>query len=229
MNLWVGHLVAAVIHTAMFIVAAYYVYKDSSGLEVEISNPPGPSFWFRVKSLVPYFPLLSTCNHALFLCGYRSPAIRWIEYSLSAGLMFVILGMLSGIGDSRALLLMIGANVALQFTGYASEIGPGGYSSITDSRSGEPVAISVGFVVFLFMQSTIILSYITVVTHKTGVPALVHVIILFMTLAMLSFGILAAVRMSNIARAWGYIALSIVSKTFLANAILFGSLRTEET
>lgn len=227
MNIWYGHLLAAVIHLAQFVVSMYMVVSDTDAIYAEITNHPGPSFSFQFKWLVPFFSLLSVFNHAMYLCRLWSPAVRWMEYSISAGLMFVLIGLMSGMSDLRAIIILLGANVALQYTGYASEIGPGDYSSMWDSKYGEPVAIAVGFVVFTFIETSLLLAYVTTVTSKSNVPPMVHVIVLFMVMAMSSFGILAAARLSNAARNWGYVILSIVSKSFLANATLFGSIRSE--
>jgi hypothetical protein len=46
---------------------------------------------------------------------------RWIEYSLSASLMIVLIAMLTGIGDIAALIALFGANAATMFFGLVQE------------------------------------------------------------------------------------------------------------
>ena len=46
---------------------------------------------------------------------------RWIEYSLSASLMIVLIAMLTGIGDIAALLALFGVNAAMIFFGLMQE------------------------------------------------------------------------------------------------------------
>ena len=46
---------------------------------------------------------------------------RWIEYSLSASLMIVLIAMLTGIGDIAALIALFGVNAAMIFFGLVQE------------------------------------------------------------------------------------------------------------
>jgi hypothetical protein len=46
---------------------------------------------------------------------------RWVEYSLSASLMIVVIGMLSGIADVAALIALFGVNAATMFFGLVQE------------------------------------------------------------------------------------------------------------
>lgn len=229
MQIFYGHLVAFIAHGSMFIIALTLVAKDENdGLLVEITNTPGPSRYFRVKWLVPFFSLLSAVNHCAYLYGYRKRWIKWAEYSISAGLMFVLVATLSGLNDIRGLVILVGANFGLQYTGFASE---GGFSeySLPDDRPhyNDEVPLFTGFCIFGCMQGATLVAYITTVIHKTGIPPMVHVIVSAITIAMSAFGVVATLKVSDTRREWLYILLSLTSKTFLANAVLFGSLRPE--
>lgn len=46
---------------------------------------------------------------------------RWIEYSLSASLMIVLIAMLTGVGDVAALIALFGVNAAMTFFGLVQE------------------------------------------------------------------------------------------------------------
>jgi hypothetical protein len=49
---------------------------------------------------------------------------RWLEYSLSASLMVVLIAMLTGIADYVALLALFGVNAAMIFLGWLMELLP---------------------------------------------------------------------------------------------------------
>jgi len=103
-------------------------------------GPPGSGvprqdvlFNLRLGPLVAVFLLLAALDHALvalppFRARYeRSLAAgvnpyRWLEYSLSASLMVVLIAMLTGIADYVALLAIFAANAAMIFLGWLMEL-----------------------------------------------------------------------------------------------------------
>lgn len=85
---------------------------------------------YRLGNLVSTFPAMSTANHlwsVLDQGGYDSVLkngvnpIRWAEYSVSAGLMYVVIAQLCGISDVKWLSMLATSNIALQYTGYSIE------------------------------------------------------------------------------------------------------------
>jgi hypothetical protein len=52
---------------------------------------------------------------------HRRNDARWIEYSLSASLMIVLIAMLTGIGDVAALIALFGVNASMIFFGLVQE------------------------------------------------------------------------------------------------------------
>lgn len=105
-----------------------------------MEGPPGSGlpkpdglFDLAVGPLVGAFLLLAALDHALvalppFRARYeRSLAagvnpFRWLEYSLSASLMVVLIAMLTGIADFVALLAIFAANAAMIFLGWLMEV-----------------------------------------------------------------------------------------------------------
>jgi hypothetical protein len=137
LRVWNGSL--ALFHAAQAVVIL--VLSNSFTLPVTLSfleGPPGtkPStnniYNLRIGPLVAVFLLLAALDHALVaaprihrwyernLAIERNPA-RWLEYSLSASLMIVLIAMLTGISELSALIALFGVNAAMIMLGAAME------------------------------------------------------------------------------------------------------------
>ncbi|HUK95911.1 MAG TPA: heliorhodopsin HeR [Gaiellaceae bacterium] len=90
-------------------------------------------FNLRIGPLVAAFLLLAALDHALVAlppCRARYERclaegvnpFRWLEYSLSASLMVVLIAMLTGIADYVALLALFAVNAAMIFLGWLMEL-----------------------------------------------------------------------------------------------------------
>lgn len=89
-------------------------------------------FELRIGPLVGAFLLLAALDHGLVAMPLRARyerhlaegvnPFRWIEYSLSASLMVVLIAMLTGIADYVALLALFAANAAMIFLGWLMEL-----------------------------------------------------------------------------------------------------------
>ena len=93
------------------------------------SGPPTQDLLFdlRIGPLVGAFLMLAALDHALValpplraryercLAAGVNP-FRWLEYSLSASLMVVLIAMLTGIADYVALLALFATNAAMIFS-----------------------------------------------------------------------------------------------------------------
>lgn len=97
------------------------------------TTPAGPVelFALRTGAAVAAFLLLSAVAHLLVctlwwprylrdLARHRNPA-RWVEYSLSASLMVVLIAQLVGIADVTALLALAGVNASMILFGWLQE------------------------------------------------------------------------------------------------------------
>jgi len=104
-----------------------------------MQGPPGRDeprlhhlFDLPIGPAVAAFVLISATAHFLLvmpgvfdwytrnLTNQRNDA-RWIEYSLSASLMIVLIAMLTGIGDIAALIALFGVNASMIFFGLIQE------------------------------------------------------------------------------------------------------------
>lgn len=104
-----------------------------------MAAPPGSGepqiddlFDLPIGSAVAAFVFLSALAHlTLVLPGvyawyvrnlqHERNDARWIEYALSASLMIVLIGMLTGIGDIAALIALFGVNASMIFFGLIQE------------------------------------------------------------------------------------------------------------
>ncbi len=134
------NLVAATVHAAQAI--AVVVFANTFSLPVRASymtGPPGPGVGTRTVTLfdvrfawaIAAFFGLSAVAHLVValpawtsyqaqLVRHRNP-YRWLEYSLSASIMIVLIAMLVGINDIAALLALAGVNAAMIGFGWLQE------------------------------------------------------------------------------------------------------------
>ena len=104
-----------------------------------MSGPPGSGapaqdtlFDLRLGPLVAGFLLLAAVDHGLVAWPLRGAyeraltrgvnPFRWLEYSLSASLMVVLIAMLTGVADYVALLALFAANAAMIMLGWLMEL-----------------------------------------------------------------------------------------------------------
>lgn len=184
---------------------------------------------YRIGNVVSIFPLLASLNH--FYCvsnshkyfaylkhGYNP--VRWIEYSMSAGIMWFVIAQLSGVQDINLLLLLIGCNVLLQITGYSSENPEYGKFRKTIN--------SLGFYLFIIMWIPIFTYFFTSLAEAEGNPPDSVYSIIFVMFALFAvFGVVNTLYVQKKIKKFekvelAYIVLSFVSKTFLTNMTLFG-------
>ncbi len=118
--------------TAMFASGPPGSPTDPAALEVLFSYPLGPA--------IALFSLLSAGFHLLIASPWGWPRyvnelaqgqnrFRWLEYSLSASLMIVLIAGITGISDVAALLALFGVNASMILFGWLMEThndpGPG--------------------------------------------------------------------------------------------------------
>jgi hypothetical protein len=107
-----------------------------------LGGPPGQGpgelevlFDIRFAPVVAAFLFLAAADHLLMATppvrawyerelGRRRNVARWIEYSVSASLMVVLIAMLTGISDAAALIAIFGANAAMILFGLLMERQP---------------------------------------------------------------------------------------------------------
>jgi len=140
--------------TALHAVQAVAVLVLGNGFAIAITStypqgppgaaPPAPSQVFDVSIAVAIavFLFLAAADHLATATVARSAyesdlrrginRFRWIEYSVSATIMIVLIGFYFGITDITAVIAVIGANVAMVLFGWLQErMNPPGRESTT--------------------------------------------------------------------------------------------------
>lgn len=229
------NLAAAALHAAQ--AAAMLALSTAVSLPVTAmfaAGPPGTApdgaaldtlFEMRLGPAVATFLLLSTVFHVLVAAGpgqtrYRAELsrhrnrFRWVEYSLSASVMIVLIAMITGITDVAALIALFGVNASMILFGWLMETTNEDFSRVRWSP-------------FVMGCLAGVVPWVTVTIYLAGagadVPGFVYGI--FVSLFVL-FNVFALVqyRQYRARGRWAdylrgeraYIALSLVAKSLLA-------------
>ncbi len=152
---------------------------------------------------------------------------RWVEYSLSASIMIVLIGALSGIYDASTLMLMFGATAVMNLCGLVME------RQNRDSKNVDWTSFWVGSLAGILPWLAILIYFLGASsTANNAIPNFVYwiygsIFILFMSFAFNMY--LQYKRVGpwkNYLYGEGvYILLSLVAKSLLAWQIFFGTLR----
>jgi len=147
---------------------------------------------------------------------------RWVEYSLSATLMVLLIGFYSGITDITTLFAVAGANVAMILFGWLQE------------RMNPPGRERTTMMPFWFGTIAGVAPWIAIwvnVLGAEGVPGFVYGIVVAELIFFFSFGLNQWLQYRQVGRwrnyAYGektYLVLSLVAKSVLAWQIYGGSL-----
>ncbi len=134
------NLVAGCLHLAQAV--AIVVLANSFSLPVQatyMTGPPGPSVGRQTVTLfsisfawaiAAFFALSALAHFTVAGPGWKSyqaqllqcrNPYRWLEYSLSASIMIVLIAMLAGISDIAALLALAGVNASMIGFGWMQE------------------------------------------------------------------------------------------------------------
>ncbi len=149
---------------------------------------------------------------------------RWVEYSLSATLMILLIGSYSGITDITAVLGIAGANVAMILFGWLQE------------RENPPGRTSTTMLPFWFGTIAGLAPWLAIGVNVQGsetVPGFVYGIVVAQFIFFSSFGVNQWLQYRQIGP-WrdylfgekSYLVLSLVAKSVLAWQIFGGSLAT---
>lgn len=154
--------------------------------------------------------------------------VRWIEYSISASVMIVLISLLVGIYDVWALLGIFFMNAAMCFFGWMMEV-HNEHTKNTDWTSYIMGCI-VGIVPWIFIFINLIGDGVMTNSNPQGVPQFVVWIFVSIFLFFNTFSINMVLQYKGIGR-WSdylygeraYIWLSLLSKTCLAWQVFFGT------
>lgn len=258
------HLGAGLMHAANTAFSAYWVNKklDTAGdftvINQFANGPPGDSVpdikeigSYKLARLVPVFPALSMVNHFysyffpkhyLQQVNKGANPVRWSEFSISAGIMLIIISQLSSNNDIKQLEQLVLSNMALQAVGYLVEKETAQGIKDGNNHHYEQAMLQelIGFLILASQWSTIFTSFFTSLEESSEeAPDAVYAIIFVMFSLFVTFGVLSIFYMRGqkaIRTNWwkgevrdfrqvevGYITLSFVSKTLLTYLVLFGS------
>lgn len=195
---------------------------------------PGSTSLFEVPvgPVIGVFLLLAAIDHLLTATVLRTTyeadlrrgmnRFRWIEYSVSATLMIILLSLYSGVTNVNAIVAIIGANVGMILFGWLQEtMNPPGRTTTTMKP-------------FWFGTIVGITPWIAIVINVLGsktIPGFVYGIIISEAIFFFSFGLNQWLQYKSIGKwadyAFGektYLVLSLIAKSILAWQIYGGSL-----
>lgn len=231
---------------------ALLIIALSNGFKLPITGtymtgPPGSSFsqpqliWsVPVGYAVALFLLLAAADHLLMSAPgiwpwYRDNLARkinyarWLEYSVSASLMMVLIGMVTGVQDVGAILGIIGANAAMILFGLVMEM----TNHDRPDRDINWVPFICGSIVGIVPWIIITMQFVGAenLPGNGGVPTFVYGIIISLFVLFNSFAINMALQYAKVGR-WksylfgekGYLILSLVAKSLLAWQIFANTL-----
>jgi hypothetical protein len=234
------NLALTVLHLAQAI--GIFVLTGAFAITVTSAYPEGPPgtrmpnpnslFTVRVGITIGIFLLLAALDHLLTATVLRGTyeadlrkginRFRWLEYSISATLMIILLSFYSGVTNINAIITVIGANVGMILFGWLQEVmNPPGRATTTMKP-------------FWFGTLVGITPWISIVLNVIGsktVPGFVYGIVISEAVFFFSFGLNQWLQYKGIGKwadyAFGektYLVLSLVAKSLLAWQIYGGSL-----
>jgi len=195
-------------------------------------DAPGTLFDLPIGPAVAIFLALAALDHFITATVMRSTyerdlarginRFRWVEYSISATLMLILISTYSGITDIAALLCLVGANVGMILFGWLQE------------TMNPPERTSTTMKPFWFGTLAGALPWVAIWVNVVGaetVPGFVFGIVVAEQIFFFSFGLNQWLQYRKVGK-WAdylygekvYLVLSLAAKSFLAWQIYGGSL-----
>jgi len=195
-------------------------------------DTPGSLFDLPIGPAVAVFLALAALDHLITATVMRGTyerdlarginRFRWVEYSISATLMLILISSYSGITDVAALLCLIGANVGTMLFGWLQETMNPPDRTTTTMKS------------FWFGTLAGALPWVAIWVNVIGaetVPGFVFGIVVAEQIFFFSFGLNQWLQYRKVGK-WAdylrgektYLVLSLAAKSFLAWQIYGGSL-----
>jgi len=193
-------------------------------------------FDINLAFLVAAFFFMSAIAHGL-MATYLRPMyerdlkkginkIRWIEYAFSAGTMMVGIGLLVGVQDISALLMLFALTAVMNLSGLAMELWN------QDARNVQWLSYIIGCIAGILPWVVVAIYLISGGIYGSAAPAFVYWIFGSMFILFGSFAVNMLLQYRKVGK-WAnylygervYMILSLVAKTVLAWQIFAGSLR----
>ena len=202
-------------------------------------GPPGSAavaperlFDVRIAWAVALFLILAAADHLLTATWFRRlydsdlrrgiNRFRWVEYSVSATLMVILIGFYSGMTSINLVIAVAGANGAMILFGWLQEL-------MNPPQRATTTMLPFWFGTVVGLTPWVSIAY-NVLAAKT-VPGFVYAIVVTQAVLFFSFGLNQWLQYRRIGRwvdyAYGeksYLVLSLVAKSLLAWQIFAGSL-----
>jgi hypothetical protein len=224
----------------VFPVTANFLAEDklassSSGHQVLVSASHR-LFDLNVAYLVAAFFILSALAHLIIATWKRKVyendlkkginRVRWIEFSISAGIMMMAIAMLSGVLDIASLLMVFSLTGIMTLLGLAMEL------RNQDSNEVDWANFAIGVTAGLVPWLVIVIYLWNAHVYGNGVPGYVYWICGSLFLLFSGFAINLYLQYKKLGH-WSaylygeraYIVLSFIAKTALAWQIFAGTLR----
>ena len=204
-----------------------------------LTGPPGSPaetitlFDLRIAWAVAMFLFISAIAHLVIASPMAFPTYermllngrnyyRWVEYSLSASLMAVLIALLSGISDAAALIAIFGVNAAMILFGLLQER--------YERPGGSMLPFWLGCVVGVFPWLSIGI-YLAGIGTDVQAPGFVYAIFISLFVFFMSFAVVQWLQYRQVGP-WkdylvgetSYVVLSLVAKSALAWQIFAGTL-----
>lgn len=230
------NLVIGLIHLVQAI--AMLVLSNDFTLPVTrtfLTGPPGttpsqePWFNLRLGLAVATFLFLAAIDHLLMaapginawynrMLGEKRNDARWIEYSVSASLMIVLIAMITGVTDIGALLAIAGVNASMIFFGLLQE-----RFTRAGSKQVDWLPYLYGCIAGAIPWIIIVIQIITSESNGFGPPTFVYGIIISLFILFNTFSVNMVLQYRGVGR-WHnylfgektYIVLSLIAKSLLA-------------
>jgi len=195
-------------------------------------DTPGSLFDLPIGPAVAVFLALAALDHLITATVMRGTyerdlarginRFRWVEYSISATLMLILISSYSGITDVAALLCLVGANVGMILFGWLQE------------TMNQPDRTTTTMKPFWFGTLAGVLPWVAIWVNVIGaetVPGFVFGIVVAEQIFFFSFGLNQWLQYRKVGK-WAdylygekvYLVLSLAAKSFLAWQIYGGSL-----
>lgn len=186
--------------------------------------------------LVAIFFFISAAAHTVMATVYRKRyeaelkkginRVRWIEYGVSASVMMVAIGLLSGVYDLASLLMLFGLTLVMNLLGLAMEVYNQG------KREPNWLAYGIGCIAGVVPWIVVTLYLVAANVYGSGVPDFVWGIYASLFLLYTSFAANMFFQYKKKGK-WAsylygertYMVLSLVAKTALAWQVFAGTLR----
>lgn len=240
-NLLMGflHLIQGVLMIVLSNNKTYPVYTNFLKFDIDsftLVTDPRLAFDVRFGPAVAVFLLLSAVAHFyLSTAGYKRYVthlkngmnpVRFYEYALSSSLMIVLIGMLVGVWDLGALILMFGINAMMNLFGIMMEY----HNQHTEKTNW--TAFIYGCIAGIIPWIVILMHFLSAVNSGDAKPpAFVYAIIPSIFVFFNIFAINMVLQYKKVGK-WRnylfgertYIVLSLAAKTLLAWLIFSGTL-----